>query len=246
MPIEVEDKLLPAREGLLAQIEEAWVRLARPGTWWTGDERIAIAAEARQAARCAFCRERKKALSPYGMVKGLHDGLGRLPDDAVEAIHRLVTDASRITEAWVREITSGALGEPQYVELISIVAIITALDTFDDALGRPRRPLPPPCEGEPTRHRPPGAKRNLAWVATLAPEDAAPADPDPYRVHGDKNIHRALSLVPKEVIDFFDLDVELYLKDHEIRDFTQEFRAISHRQIELVAGRVSALNRCYY
>ena len=56
----------------------------------------------------------------------------------------------------------------------------------------------------------------------------------------------ALSLVPQEVINFFDLDVELYLKDHEIRDFTREYRALSHAQIELLSGRVSSLNGCYY
>lgn len=44
----------------------------------------------------------------------------------------------------------------------------------------------------------------------------------------------------------FDLDVELYLKDHEIRDFATEHRTLTHAQIELIAGRVSALNGCYY
>ena len=44
----------------------------------------------------------------------------------------------------------------------------------------------------------------------------------------------------------FDLDVELYLKDSEIRDFANEYREISHAQIELIAGRASAINGCYY
>jgi hypothetical protein len=48
------------------------------------------------------------------------------------------------------------------------------------------------------------------------------------------------------VFNFFDLDVELYLKDHEIRDFDREYRALTHAQMVLVAGRVSALNGCYY
>ena len=105
---------------------------------------------------------------------------------------------------------------------------------------------PAPRPGAPNRRRPAGAKRDLAWVPTVAPEDLTADDPDPYTVHGSKNIHRALSLAPQEVLNFFDLDVELYLKDHEIRDFTQEYRALSHAQIELLAGRVSALNGCYY
>ena len=105
---------------------------------------------------------------------------------------------------------------------------------------------PEPVAGEPARVRPAGAKRNLAWVATLAPEDIATGDPDPFVVHGDKNIHRGVSLVPQEVFNFFDLDVELYLRDEEIRDFAQEYRAINHAQIELIAARASAINACFY
>lgn len=245
MPIEVEGDELPARDSLVAAVDEAWTRLARPGTWWNGAERLAIAAEVRQAHRCRLCQDRKAQLSPYAMA-GRHESLGVLDAEAVEAIHRLATDAGRIGERWVRDRTGGPLGEGRYVEIVALTAIVTGLDTFERALGRPQRELPEPVPGEPTRHRPAGAKRNLAWVATLAPEDVGPGDPNPYPQHGDKNIHRAVSLVPQAVIDFFDLDVELYLKDHEIRDFAHEHRAISHAQIELIAGRTSALNRCYY
>lgn len=242
---DVAGEELPIRPTLFAAVEDAWQRLAAPGTWWTGPERIAIAGETRQARRCPLCRARREALSP-AHVAGAHQRTGRLSLEAVEAIHRLVTDAGRITERWVRMIAEGPLGEERYVEIIGVVAVITALDTFDRALGRPLRPLPAPQPGEPSRGRPLGANRDLAWVSTLAPEKVAPGEPNPYPVHGDKNIHRALSLVPQEVFTFFDLDVELYLKDHEIRDFAHEHRAITHRQIELIAGRASALNRCYY
>ena len=245
MDLLVNGTAVAARDSLIAAIDAAWVRLARPGTWWTGPERIAIAAEVRLADGCALCQTRKAALSPY-VVGGRHDSRGGLTADAVEAIHRLKTDAARVTERWVREVSGGTLGEERYVEIVSIVAIVTGLDTFDDALGRPRQTLPPALPGEPDRRRPFGAKRDLAWVATVTPDAVLPGEPNPYPLHGDKNIHRALSLVPQEVINFFDLDVELYLKDHEIRDFAHEHRAISHAQIELIAGRASALNRCYY
>jgi hypothetical protein len=245
MTIEVDGIALPARAGLLAAIEEAWRRLARPGTWWTGAERLAIAAEVRRAAACPLCRARKEALSPAS-VAGTHEGRGLLDEHAVEAVHRLATDASRITERFVRQLAEGPLGEERYVEIVSVVAIVVGLDALDHALGRPAPPLPAAVDGAPTRQRPSGARRNLAWVATLAPEDVSAGDVNPYAVHGDKNIHRALSLVPQEVLNFFDLDVELYLKDREIRDFAHEFRAISHAQIELIAARTSALNRCYY
>ena len=236
---------LEIREGLRRERSLGWERLASAGTWWSGEQRLALAAEARAAQACSLCQRRKAALSPYA-EDGRHDGPGALPATVVEIVHRLTTDAGRLTRKWLQSMLDAGVTEEQYVEAIGVVALITALDTFDLSLGFPQRALPAPRPGTPTRHRPAGAKRDLAWVSTVAPEDLSPGDPDPYRIHGVKNIHRALSLVPQEVLNFFDLDVELYLKDHEIRDFTQEFRALSHIQMELLAGRVSALNGCYY
>jgi len=236
---------MPIREGLARELARAWRRLAEPGTWWSGAERLALAAEVRAARSCALCRQRKAALSPYG-IDGVHEGPGTLPEAVVDAVHRLATDAGRLTRGWLERALGRGLAEAQYVEAVGVVALLTAMDTFDLALGRAECPLPAPIPGEPARARPAGAKRNLAWVSTVAPEDLLPGDPNPYALHGSKNIHRALSLVPQEVINFFDLDVELYLKDHEIRDFGREYRALTHPQMELLAGRVSALNGCYY
>jgi hypothetical protein len=233
------------REGLDREVQRAWSRLASPGTWWTGAERVAIAAEVRNARSCNLCRQRQEALSPY-TVGGQHDALGVLAQPLVEVVHRVVTDAGRLKQSWVRSMLDDGVGEEQYVETIGVIALVTALDTFDHALGRAPRPLPAPQPGKPLEVRPKGAKRDLAWVHTVAPQDLTPDVPDPYAAHGAKNIHRALSLVPQEVFNFFDLDVELYLKDHEIREFATEHRALTHAQIELLAARVSALNGCYY
>ena len=236
---------LPIREGLDRELKRAWLRLAAPGTWWTGEQRLAIAREARHAPACALCARRREALSPFA-IEGSHDSLGQLSAPLMDIVHRLVTDAGRLTRTWLNTRLDAGVSEEQYVEAIGVVAMITALDTFDAALGLLLRELPAAQPGSPSRHRPAGVKRDLAWVLTVAPEDLTAADPDPYSIHGNKNIHRALSLVPQEVINFFDLDVELYLMDHEIRDFDHEFRALSHPQIELLAGRVSSLNGCYY
>lgn len=236
---------LPVRHALAHEIERGWQRLAEPGTWWTGAQRLAIAAEARNASFCGLCRRRRAALSPYTAL-GSHASLGALSEPMVEIVHRLVTDAGRLTKTWLRRVQDAGVSEEQYVETIGVIAMITALDTFDLGLGLPQRELPAARAGTPSRHRPAGAKRDLAWVATVAPAALTAEDLDPYTIHGDKNIHRALSLVPQEVLNFFDLDVELYLKDHQIRDFDHEHRALSHAQIEMLAGRVSALNGCYY
>jgi hypothetical protein len=243
--ITVDGEEMPIRASLVRAIETAWQRLSEAGTWWTGEDRIALASQVRAAPTCRLCSARKQALSPYANA-GTHQGHAPLSADAVDVVHRLTTDASRITERWVRGVTAGPLGAGRYVECISVVACTVALDTFDRVLGRGERPLPEPQKGEPSRTVPAGAADDLAWVPTVAPDRMTARDANPYPVHGDKNIHRALSFVPQEVFTFFDLDVELYLHDRDIRDFSREHRAISHAQLELIAGRASALNRCFY
>lgn len=243
----------PIRTDLADAIDLARQRLVKPGTWWTGEQRRAIAEEARHARKCPLCQQRKNAFSPYS-VQGSHDALGDFSPDVIDAIHRLSTDSGRLSEKWVRHTTRGDLSEEAYVEIVGIVAIITALDTFNYVIGSTTATafsdissqLPKPQPGEPARHRPNGAKRNLAWVHTLAPEDVEPTDPNPYPVHGMANIHRGLSLVPQEVFNFFDLDVELYIQDSQLRDYGNSPRAINRAQIELIAGRASAINNCHY
>ena len=59
-------------DALAAAHSRFWRRLAGPGSWWTGAERVAIAIEARRARECELCRRRKQSLSPY-FVNGEHD-----------------------------------------------------------------------------------------------------------------------------------------------------------------------------
>ena len=66
------------REDLIEAHRRAWRRIAEPGTWWSGEQRVAIAAETRNALSCSLCRDRKAALSPNA-VEGEHERLGVLP-----------------------------------------------------------------------------------------------------------------------------------------------------------------------
>ena len=240
------------REELAATQTQAWQRLAAPGTWWTGAERVAIAAETRQAVDCPLCAARAAALSPLS-VAGEHSSTqSLLPPAAVEAIHRIRTDPGRLGETWFLRLRAAGIAEEPYVELVSVVAVVTAVDTFRRAAGLAPWPLPTPLPGMPTRRRPRGARAGLAWVATLAPEDVAPDDPDLYGEHpGPRarygaNIHRALSLVPDSMIHWWDMLEAMYQSSAQMRDFAREYRAVSHAQIELLAARVAALNRCEY
>ena len=108
-------------------------------------------------------------------------------------------------------------------------------------------PLPDPEPGSPSHYRPPGAKQGGAWVPWVEPADAGEVEAGIYpRDRPPANIMKALSLVPEEVRSFFDLVTHQYLPGEVMRDFSREYRAISHAQIELLAARVSALNRCLY
>ncbi len=240
------------RSDLAEAQDEAWRRLGRPGTWWTGAERIAIARECRAAADCPFCASRVGTLSPLS-VTGTHSvAEPSLPAPAVEAIHRIRTDPGRLGETWFQRLRDAGLTEGPYVELVSVVAVTVAVDTFRRGSGLTLLPLPAAESGLPSRHRPSGARPGLGWVATLSPEDRTSDDPDLYLEHpGPRrrygaNIHRALSGVPDSMIHWWDLLEQLYQSSGQMRDYGVDYRAISHAQIELLAARVAALNRCEY
>ena len=154
---------LTIRDDLGAACARAWQRIARRGTWWNGAQRIAIAAETRNALQCGLCRERKAALSPFA-ITGEHDGGGELPGPVVEVVHRVRTDSGRLTRAWYEGVLASGLSDAQYVEIVGVVATTSALDTFSRGIGVAPTPLPPPQPGEPTRHRPARAKQGIAWV----------------------------------------------------------------------------------
>jgi len=185
-------------------------------------------------------------LSPSA-IDGAHDSLGRLPEIVVEVVHRVRTDPGRLGESWYRSVIARGLTEAQYVEVVSVVAHTVAIDTVARGLGLDVSPLPDPEPGSPSHYRPTGAKPGGAWVPWVEPADASAAEAGIYPSdRPPANIMKAMSLVPDEVRSFFDLVENQYLPGAVMRDFAHEYRAISHPQIELLAARVSALNRCLY
>ena len=234
------------REDLAAAHRRAWDHIRHPGTWWSGAERVALAAETRNAVNCCLCRERKEALSPAA-VSGSHDSLGELPENVVEVVHRVRTDPARLTRSWFNSVIQSGLTAERYIETVSLVVHVVSVDTFARSIGIAPLPLPSLASGAPTGKRPGGAKPGPAWVPWIELADLTEAEADIYpRGRAPANIHKAMSLVPAEVKSFFELCEHQYLGALQMRDFGQEFRAITHAQIELLAGRVSALNRCFY
>jgi len=238
------DAPVPIRLDLLEAHQRAWQRIAAPGTWLNGATRVAIVREVRKAKWCGFCAERKASLIPYG-VTGSHETVTDLPAAQIELIHRLATDSARLKRSWARELIDSGLSEEEYVETVGIACTTISLDTFAHAVGMPSREIPAAVDGEPTRVRPAEAKQGDAWVPWIAAEDASEADRKTFGP-GVSNIRRALSLVPDEARGFFDLVSAQYLSAEQMKDFATKFRAITRAQIELIAGRISAINQCAY
>lgn len=244
MPIEYPAAQFPVRSDISAAHTRAWERLAKAGTWWTGAERVDIAREVRAAWRCALCRERKAALSP-GTVPGCHDATSTLPDAVIDAVHRLTTDPGRLSKDWFDRTRAAGVSDGQYVELVGVVVTVVSVDSFCRGIGIPAHPLPDPLPGEPSRYRPSQARTENAWVPMIAARAATGAEDGLFGGGQTGNVIRALSLVPDEVRQLRDLSAAHYLSEKRMMDLAAG-RSLSRAQMELVAGRVSALRECFY
>lgn len=122
-----------------------WARLARPGTWWSGSERIDIAHAARRAR--------------YG---GTADP-SSLPDAAITVAGTVSAAPATIRRGWVETMTA-ALGPAPFVEIVGIASRLSAVDTFHRALGLELEPLPHPEEGRPSQAEEPLARPGAGWV----------------------------------------------------------------------------------
>ena len=239
-----DDAPFAVRGDLAVVHGDTWDRLASPGTWLDAETRVAIAAEVRAVKDCVLCRARKEALSPYS-VDGVHDTSGALPDNIVDVVHRVVSDPARLMKKWYDDCLADGTTEEEYVEVIGVVCSTVAVDTFAHAAGLPLRKLPAPKPGAPSRQRPHNAKQGPAWVSWIGADDAEGDDIPRFGPPGS-NVRRALSLVPAEAHGFMEMNEIHYLNGVQMRDFSTDYRAITRAQIELVAGRVSAINQCAY
>lgn len=246
-PFDYSDAPYPIRDDLIQAHRHAWDVIAQPGTWWSGAERIAIADELRRALTCEFCAARKAALSPYA-VEGRHETNGVLPASAVEAVHQITTDPTRLKRSWYESLLDERFTDAHYVELVGILVTVLCIDAMHRALGLPLEPLPEARPGEPSRRRPLGAAlSDQAWVPMISPS-AAKGTPEEDLYPGGRvgNVISAMSLVPDVVRLLFTQHTAHYVDIFRLGFTGEAGRAISRPQIELIAARVSALNDCFY
>ena len=152
-----------------------------------------------------------------------------IPSIAAGAARTIYADITATSRAWVEGVLARGLTMPLFVEVIGVVSRLAAVDEFTRALGRPLEPLPEPLPGAPTREDPPSARSGRSWVPMV----------------GGMSITRALSLVPDESEAQEEIHGLLYLSYEQMADQGFE-RELTRPQMELVAGRVSAINECFY
>jgi hypothetical protein len=244
---EYRDAAFPIRDDIRAAHRAYWRALARPGSWWSGAQRIAIARESRNAIICAFCAKRKQALSPYAL-EGTHTHANELPIAAVDAVHRIVTDQTRITRRWVEDNVIAGLSREAYVELVGVVVAVFSIDGFSRALGLSVEALPEPEAGEPNGYRPVVLSDDIGFVPTVPADGAVGEEADLWPNGGRApNVVRALTLVPQAMRDWRSLGAAQYLSFADMANFVgHPERSINRMQMELIAGRVSAINQCFY
>jgi hypothetical protein len=247
MPFDYAQSGFHVRDNLPQAFRWAWETIARPGNWWRGEDRVAIAGETRSARSCPLCAQRKAALSPFALP-GTHESVSNLPAAAVDSVHRIVTDPSRLTKSWLQGLEADGLTDGHYVELLGIVVTVVSIDAFHRALGLPLEALPAPQTGEPSGYRPAGARDHGAWVPTVAAADLTEAEADLYGgAPQTGNVLSAMSLVPDSVRLLNVVSEAQYMPGaHVVRPQSNYGRALSRAQIELLAGRVSSLSDCFY
>lgn len=230
---------VPIRPDLEASHRAVWESLATPGAWWDSAARIAIAAAARNARIEAGLAEGAAAAA---------ETAGSLPDSVRRLARELGGETRALDRAWYEKRVPAEVDEAQYVEALGVVVRTTCVDVFHRGVGAALPDYPAPGTADPSRLRPAHTAIDVGWVSMI--QNGAAGGEDGKALWGDgpqANVVRALSLVPDEVRGMAELSAAQYVEIPRVIDARFDpGRAIERAQIELVAGRVSALNECFY
>lgn len=195
-----------------AAIGGALSAIATPGSFYTGGERIRFAEHARAA-------------------RGLGAAASELPAVEAEAVKRVASEAMTSRQHHVDAWVESGRDVLAYVELVSVVARLAAIDSYRIGLDIALDPLPSPVAGEPVPNVHPDAAKMNAWVPTV----------------GIALAPTALSALPDEAASKKQLAMTWYIPDNVIHQYDVEpGRELTRPQMELVAARTSYLNECFF
>jgi len=230
----------PVRQEIVDTHTAAAAHWAAPGTWWTATERIAIVNE----VRSAWDADALPAWTPPSSVAGLISDDHVLPAAAIDVIWRLTNHVQTLTHDWYQNYVPDQLTPGQYVEIVGVVAQVTLVDRFADALSLDRIAVPPAAVGEPSGEEPADAAVRLHWVPTAPIVDGSRNPAEPTDV---SNVRKALSLVASERIMQWTLIDAHYLQGGApADDFAGMHWSLTRSQIELIGTRTSKVNECFY
>ena len=220
------------RDDLAEAHELAWSHVARPGSWWTGAQRVELA---RTVLLAIADPDPLPPWAAVSMSDRLHDE--RLaPDVAHDVAYRIARHAGTMTIEVYRH-AADELGALAYVELCGIVSTVAAVAHFCRNIGAAVPDLPGPVPGDPTREQPDViARADLNWVPVAAPADQVAA------------VVQAYTAVPGEQENTWRMADAQYMPVDEMvhADWMRRPDGLSRPQTELVAARVAQLRECFY
>lgn len=214
-----------------------------PGRWFSAEQRAQIVNEARNARVAAGLQEAATEL----------ETATSLPKAVSELAQRVAVSTKDLTADFYEDTLDSGLSDCEYVETVGVVARSLSLDIFCRGIGVPSRALTAitSTDTAPSRIRPPTATYEKAWADTV-PGGAAGGEDAVYIYGTDKPeaapfIYRSLSLVPEEARGLIELGAAQYLDIAEFMNLDFSFvPEITRAEVEVVAGRVSAINQCFY
>ena len=209
------------RQDIVHAHRQTWKAIASAGSFWSDVDRLEIAKQARAA---------RSQRSDLPLNRSYPDS--RLNRDTLETVRKVAADAGKIDRLWAKK-QIASIGDGPYVELVAIVASVSAVDAFSEALGRPREMLPKATGGSCSGVKSENATDIGGYLPMVDPWDGP-------------NVSRALSLVPAANALFMQNVSSMYVgKGGGFNDMVWD-GPLSRPQAELLAARVSSVNECFY
>ena len=229
------------RAAIAAAHEKTLESFTVAGRWFSAAERAQIVTEARSARVAAGIQEPGGDAGEYTA----------LPDAVRELARRVAVETKSLTPDFFEDSLDAGLTDCEYVETVGLVARSLSTDIFCRGIGVETRVLPPIQAGEASRVRPTTAKHEKAWADTVP--GGTPGGEDAVFIYGTDQpeaapfIYRSLSLVPEEAKGLIALGAAQYLEIDQFMnlDFSYD-PGITRAEVEVDAGRVSAINQCFY
>ena len=240
-----QDSKHPVREAIATAHEQTLKSFTSPGNWFSGAERAQIISTARKARIEAGLQE------PRSTEQSNDSNTTALAEAVINLAQKVAVDTKDLTADFYEDTLDAGLTDCEYVETVGLVARSLSVDIFSRGIGVETRALPSIVSGEPSRIRPATATHEKAWADTV-PGGSAGGEDAMYIYGTDQAeaapfIYRSLSLVPDEAKSLISLGAAQYLEIQDFMDLDFSFEPqISRAEVEVVAGRVSAINQCFY